>query len=155
MIKSTVSRAKRREFVKFYKQRLKNTGSHYICYAADSYTNDFKVRRDVMKSVEHTLSSSNCSTIPTAFNTCGEKKRQEVRNKWLRVYAEQGVAYTPFEWLTKVDSRFAKWKSEVNKIAAKYNLVPAVIPSVREQEVWTTHYMDNLTPQQAWDATPW
>jgi hypothetical protein len=93
MIKSTVNRVKRREFVKFYKQRLKNTGSHYICWAADSYTNDFEVRRDVMKSVEHTLSRSNCNTIPSVFDTHGEKERQQVRNKWLRIYAEKGVAY--------------------------------------------------------------
>jgi hypothetical protein len=92
MIKSNFSRAKRREFVKFYKQRLKNTGCHYICRAADAAW-EFQLGRDVLKCVEHTLSRSDCNTVPSVFHIHGAEERQQFRNKWLRIYAEQGVAY--------------------------------------------------------------
>ena len=93
MIESNISRAKRRAFVKFYKERVKIGGCHFICLAAKVY-DDFLVTTDVLRCVKHTLGKSAANTIPTAFNILHcEEKRQQMRNKWLRVYAEQGVAY--------------------------------------------------------------
>ena len=91
MIKSNVSRAKRREFVKFYRDQLVR-GGHYICFAADCFK-DYAVKKDVHDCVQHSIEGAGCTTIPTAFGAVQEPQRQQVRNKWLRVYAEQGVAY--------------------------------------------------------------
>jgi hypothetical protein len=161
MYKSTLSRQARRNVVKAIKSAALKDENPIIDGGICQYISyvdvpEQKHRFDIRHAISETLGEE--VFLPDAvipYPVCNQQNlRTAMRMKFLRLYAEQGVAYTPFEWLTKVDSRFAKWRSEVNKIAAKYNLVPAVIPSVREQEVWTKHYMDNLTPQQAWDATP-
>jgi len=162
MYKSTLSRQARRNAVKAIKSAaLKDENPNFdggICqYISSVAVPEQKHRFDIRYAISETLGREAFlpdAVIPNPVR--GQTKlRTAMRIKFLRVYTEQGVAYTPFEWLTKVDSRFAKWKSEVTKIAAKHNLVPASNPSVSEEEVWTKHYMDNLTPQQAWDATPW
>jgi hypothetical protein len=67
-------------------------GGHYICFAAD-YFKDYAVSKDVNNCVQHTILGAGCMTIPTAFHVMEEPQRQQVRNKWLRIYAEKGVAY--------------------------------------------------------------
>jgi len=162
MYKSTLSRQARRNAVKAIKSAaLKDGNPNFdggICqYISSVAVPEQKHRLDIRGAINTTLDRE--AFLPDAViphPVCYQPKlRTAMRMKFLRLYAEQGIAYTPFEWLNKVDSRFAKWKSEVNKIAAKHNLVPAVNPSVSEQETWTKHYMNNLTPKQAWDATPW
>lgn len=162
MYKSTISRQARRSAVKAIKLaslRDKNTKIYGgICqYVDESNIPKQKDRIDIRRAIRETLAKQafiTSAVMPDRIIVMDDV-RTAMRMKFLRIYAEQGVAYTPFEWLTTVDTHFAKWKSEVDEIAKSYGLFPAVNPSVSEQETWTKHYMYNLTPQQAWDATPW
>lgn len=50
---------------------------------------------------------------------------------------------------------FDDWKEQVDRIAERHGLEPMENPPPHEVATWWVHYGNGLTPQQAWDATPW